>query len=403
MSIHFISGKPGGGKTLYALKLIIEELAFGTRCVITNVAIKLPELNEYLQKAHPSKTINLFERVKILEDEQAWQFFRYRPNGLVLPDHTKDMWEKGQTPDYSGVLDNGVLYVIDEIHIGFNARAWMKTGQSVIYYLSQHRKLGDTVLCITQAIGNVDKQFRSVTQDFTYLRNLTKERMGLFNLPSVFIRRTYGEPYSQSAVAMETGTFKLDVSGLASCYDTAKGVGIHGRAGDTGEKKKGIPWYILVIIVPVIIGLLFWGVPKLVAKMFTPKHPNRPPVTAVPGVTNALAKKETLLEKSTRNEVEKTNSVPKQRYFRSLDKLTGIWRVTTDDGDVYWQGSPEVDMIAKEFVIINGEKYLPHREPRAGEPEMLPRGNMDSPTITPRHVYNDGKRRLLLPPVSGSN
>lgn len=402
MAIHFISGKPGGGKTLYSVKLIIEELAFGTRCVITNVALNLGAMNEYLQKTYPSKTIDLFARVKLLEDEQAWQFFRYRPNGLILPEHTKDMWEKGQTPDYSGVTDSGVLYVIDEVHIGFNARKWMNTGQSVIYYLSQHRKLGDTVLCITQAIGNVDKQFRSVTQDFTYLRNVAKERMGLFNLPSVFIRRTYGEPYSQNAVAMETGTFKLDVTGLASCYDTAKGVGIHGRAGDTGEKKKGIHWLVLVIAIPAIVALLVWGLPKLVSSMFKPRIPHRAPVVTQP-VTNAVSRKETLLEKTTRQETAKTNTAPKQRYFRSMDKLTGIWRVTTDEGEVYWQGSPEVDLIAKDFVIISGEKYIAHREPRASEHELLPRGNMESPTVTPRHVYNNGQRKFLLPRVQTDN
>jgi len=403
MSIHFISGKPGGGKTLYALKLIIEELAFGTRCVITNVAIKLPELNEYLQKAHPSKTINLFERVKILEDEQAWQFFRYRPNGLVLPDHTKDMWEKGQTPDYSAVCDSGVLYVIDEIHIGFNARAWMKTGQSVIYYLSQHRKLGDTVLCITQAIGNVDKQFRSVTQDFTYLRNVSKERMGLFSLPSVFIRRTYGEPYSANAVAMETGTFKLDVTGIANCYDTAKGVGIHGRAGDTGEKKKGLHWSVLAIGIPLFVALLVWGLPKLVSHFFRPRIPERKPVAVSVTTTNETpVPKKGFLSKSRESEqtTVATNELPRFRYYRSLDKLTGIWRVVTDTGEVFWQGSPEVELIHKDFIIIAGEKYLPHPEPRAADPEMLPRGNNYVGTVTPRHIYNSGTKKYLLPAVN---
>lgn len=398
MAIHFISGKPGGGKTLYTVKLIIEELVFGSRCIITNVALNLGALNEYLQKTYPSKTIDLFSRVKLLEDEQAWQFFRYRPNGLVLPEHTKEMWEKGLTPDYSKVTDSGVLYAIDEIHIGFNARKWMNTGQSVIYYLSQHRKLGDTVLCITQAIGNVDKQFRSVTQDFTYLRNVAKERMGLFNLPSVFIRRTYGEPYSANAVAMETGTFKLDVTGLASCYDTAKGVGIHGRGGDTGEKKKGIHWLVLVIAIPSIVALLVWGLPKVVSGMFKPRIPARSPASIAPPATNAILRKETLLEKAARNEVEKTNALPKQRYFRSVDKLTGIWRVITDDEQVYRQGDPELNLIHSDYVVIRGEKYLPMKERRFDEsPSNVPNIISDGVSLSPRYRYNSGSRTYLLP------
>jgi len=401
MSIHFISGKPGGGKTLYALKLIIEELAFGTRCIITNVAIKLPELNEYLQKAYPSKSINLFERVKILEDEQAWQFFRYRPNGQILPEHTKEMWEKGQTPDYSGVTDNGVLYVIDEIHIGFNARAWMKTGQSVIYYLSQHRKLGDTVLCITQAIGNVDKQFRSVTQDFTYLRNVSKERMGFFSLPSVFIRRTYGEPYSANAVAMETGTFKLDVTGIANCYDTAKGVGIHGRSGDTQEKKKGIHWLVLAIGIPLFVALLVWGLPKIVTHLFKPRIPERKTeISKMVASAEANPKKPTTPKAKEIAIEPQTNAVPIQRHYRSVDRLTGQWRVVTETGEIYVEGDPELQLIHQNYVVINGQKYLPHNEPRYAISEMLPHGNNQSPTITPRHVYNSGQKKILLPPVS---
>ena len=41
MSIHFISGKPGGGKGLYCMKLILDELVKGRRPVVTNLPIKI--------------------------------------------------------------------------------------------------------------------------------------------------------------------------------------------------------------------------------------------------------------------------------------------------------------------------------------------------------------------------
>ena len=49
MGIHFISGKPGGGKSLYATKLVFEELRFGARHIVTNLALNIGELNAYYQ------------------------------------------------------------------------------------------------------------------------------------------------------------------------------------------------------------------------------------------------------------------------------------------------------------------------------------------------------------------
>jgi len=250
MSIHFISGKPGGGKSLYATKMIIDELLYGTRCVITNVPLKLGNLNDYLQREYPNKSIDLHKRVILFNEEEMKGFFTIRPEGSRGPTLlSKEAWAKGEKPDYTGITDSGVAYFVDEVHIGFNARAWMDTGRDVLYYLSQHRKLGDTVVWITQAINNVDKQFRSVTQDYTFIRNLAKERMSHFSLPSIFTRQTYTTPPTDNSTPMETGSFRMNVKGLASLYDTAKGVGIHGQAGaDMGEKKKGLPWWVGVSI-----------------------------------------------------------------------------------------------------------------------------------------------------------
>jgi hypothetical protein len=81
--------------------------------------------------------------------------------------------------------------------------------------LSQHHTLGDDVICITQSIGNVDKQFRSVAQDFMYVRNHGKESLpllgGLIRSVPTFSRQTYLEPYTGAPAQrpMEIRTFKL--------------------------------------------------------------------------------------------------------------------------------------------------------------------------------------------------
>lgn len=271
MSVHFISGVPRGGKSLYAVRLIVEELVYGSRVVVTNVPLKLGRLNEYLQEKYGDAAPDLHKRVRILTDDETREFWRYRGEGLKGPERlTKEEWRDGKRPDYSWVTDAGVYYCIDEVHNFYNAREWMETGRDALNYLSQHAKLGDTVICITQCINNVDKQFRSVTQDFTYVRNLSKERMGMFRLPAIFMRSTYLQPKTgaQSA-AMTTGTFRLDVSGLASCYDTAAGVGIHGTVADRNEKPKGPSWMWAVGGLVVLVCLVGWGLPKLVGGIFS--------------------------------------------------------------------------------------------------------------------------------------
>jgi len=268
--IHFISGKPRGGKSLYAVRLVVEELVYGTRTVITNLPLKLPELNEHIQKKYPDKLVNVVGRVIILNDDETGAFYTVRPNGVRIARISKDEWKQGLKPDYSHVSDGGVFYCIDEIHNFFNARAWAETGNDVLFYLSQHAKLGDTVICITQHIGNVDKQFRSVAQDFTYLRNLGKEKMGMFALPNLFVRKTYLQPATPEAEPMETGRFRLDVTGLGSCYDTAQGVGIHGRGADKTERRKGVPWWVFAVGAPLAIWGFFQYGPMAVAKATEP-------------------------------------------------------------------------------------------------------------------------------------
>lgn len=289
MAIHAISGKPGGGKSMYAMKLLIHELVFGSRVVVTNLAINEGGLNEYLQENFPhlwrsGRSFNLSERLRIIDEDEMGKFWTIRGHydaGITVL--TKEDWGRGKLPNYSGVKDSGCAYFLDEVHIKFNARAWMETARDALHYLSQHRKMGDTVVWITQAVENVDKQFRSVTQDYTYLANLSKQKYGMFTMPAVFIRRTFLSPNSSpGSEPVESGMFKLDVRGVGKCYDTAKGIGIHNAGGaDKGERRKGVPWYVFAVGFPALLILLGMSVPNLAAKWFMPNGPEKAkPVSA---------------------------------------------------------------------------------------------------------------------------
>lgn len=366
MSIHAISGKPGGGKSLYSLRLIVDELVNGSRTIVTNVPLLVGQLSEYLQKNFPSRNIDVLERVRVLTDDQAAEFWTYRPGPLGswvrIKRLNKEEWGRGERPDYSHVTDSGVFYAIDEVHNFFGARQWQDTGRDVLFYLSQHRKLSDTVVWITQAVANVDKQFRSVTQDYTYLRNLNKERMGLFKLPAIFVRKTFGSPATDTASPMETGTFKLDVSGLAACYDTSAGVGIHGRAAaDVKERRKGLHWSVFVIAVPLIIFSIYRFAPGAIAGYFSPDRFIQKKAAAVsvpvaasviPVVSETRLKQRVVLSEKLASGKEEKPDV----YIIGRKSESGEWSFLLSDGK--WVHSSQLQAMSEDCIAFGGKVYV---------------------------------------------
>lgn len=263
MAIHFISGKPGGGKSLFSTQEIVRFITQTDRIIVTNVPIKLDNLQHYLHDL--GHTIHVQDRVRILDEDETRVFWRARGFQTLPPE------EKDGEINFSLLPEvKPVVYFIDEIHLFFNSREWQKTGKTAIRYLSQHRHLGDEVYCITQSIANVDKQFRSLAQDFTYLRNMRAESWGWFAAPNKFVATTYLSPAESSTTAIGKQEFKLDIKGLASCYDTSGGVGMPGgTGGDKGKRGKGLPTWTFIPIA-CLIAFLGWyliakGVPGLIS------------------------------------------------------------------------------------------------------------------------------------------
>lgn len=391
---------------MYSVKLILDELLYGSRVIITNVPLNLPRLNEYLQQQYPNKSIDLFERIRMLDEDMTGRFWTYRPKGrdewLRIKELTKQEWTEGKKPSYAEVTDKGVMYVIDECHNFFNARAWAETGRDVLFYLSQHRHLGDTVVWITQAVMNVDKQFRSVTQDYTYIRNLSKEKMGLFRLPSRFIRKTYGSPATETSQPMEIGTFKLDCTGLASLYSTAAGVGIHDRGNaDIGERKRGIHWGVFVVAVPLLVFALYRFAPSAVAALFDSKRraaralaaqartpPARQPERPTPP-NPAPVTEPAQPHASGSNRVEMTgySVLPLIRDGFVLPRR--LVTVYLSDGTQWVGGDGHLQYLCERFCVVDGRTNWYHaketpvaaqnREPEPVQPIASPAGPADEP------------------------
>jgi hypothetical protein len=256
--INFVGGKPGGGKTLYSfIYFILEELMNGKRGVVTNVSIRWDRLQEYINENHSSPFL-LETRLRILSEAEMPSFYRYRVR-LDLPVDAEGL------PVFD-CADGGAVYVLDELHLFFNARAWKDTGKGALFYLSQHRKLSDDVVCITQAISNVDKQFRSVAQDFSYISNHRTQKFRGFRRGSGFRLHKYQDVASKTDIPCEILDFPLDLK-KAALYDTSGGVGIPaGHAADLGRKARGLPlrilWLVPILGTPLVFLLLYYGQKK---------------------------------------------------------------------------------------------------------------------------------------------
>jgi len=383
MSIHFISGKPGGGKSLFAVKKVVDELLLTRRVIVTNLSLKLPELNEYLQKVYPDKSVDLLSRIILMSEEETAKFWLIRPDGYKLKEcsggkegamlvkdwkhaFNADVVNEAGEPTPFPITDlPSVLYIIDELHIYFNARAWMATGKDALFYLSQHRKFGDDVICITQSINNVDKQFRSVAQEFIYIRNHAKERIGLFRSIGGFSRSHYLQPATGAPgeKSMETGFFRLDVTGLCQCYDTAAGVGVIGRSADTTAPKRGLPiWMLiaLVVLVCVAVGL----VPRIMAgglgSLSRSARPT-PKTNSVSHATNvfvpAPAVAPAFVTPSATNQPVKVPPAPIPARLRGISIVGSRGTAYFDDGSMVTTDDPRVRRMGTDYVVVDQTVY----------------------------------------------
>ena len=396
MSVYFVTGKPGGGKSLYGLMLIVEALLKTRQSVITNLSVNPGELNAYIQEKHPEADVDLMNRLFLIDEEQTFRFYRHRPHGFVF-DEPEEKTERMQFKECT--CTNGevtvvkrpqelgpVLYVIDEIHEFFNAREWMKTGKHMLSYISQHRKLGDDVIAITQALSNVEKQLRVVAQEYICLRNHSKEKFGWFRSFDAFSRRHYLSPPTGGPgdVCTSHRFFRLDAEGLGACYNTAAGVGIAGEAADKGQKAKGIPpvavgvglAVLLVALIFIPLGGMRWlmGASPIadIGAEATGAVIDAPAVTE-PKIAGARPTQTSTVTGSTNTVATAAQSSPvpelPARRLVGITRVSGVGTAYFDDGLQASEGHPKVFKIGSDFAIYEGVFYELQRKPLRPQPK----------------------------------
>lgn len=390
MSIRFIVGKPGAGKGLVAVQWVVDELIHGTRPIIGNLALKVdpwcradgtPQmgLKAYLMKK-VGRDCGVDERVILLSDEQVNRFFlrRDRETECGVVKQKEGVIEVYETESAAG---KPAFYVVDEAWKVFGARQWQSTGKGVLFWAAQHRKLGDDCWIVTQHCKQVDVALRQVAQDFTEVKNHGKLRLGWFRRPSVFTTATYETEPGLMSEPMERRTFKLDVEGLAQCYDTSAGVGMRGGAvADVGERRRGLHWaWAVAGLILLLVGI--WHVPWLLGKgvragvrgSLAPLHEitnqTSSGAATVPGSNHVvvpvkLPMAPAVEERARRWEEKREVEKPAKRVEESEEVfITGlaqfggrVW-ITMSDGERYCSTDREVQLVTDRMCVINGVVY----------------------------------------------
>ena len=289
MAISFLTGKPGAGKGLLGMQMVVDELRNTQRPILTNIPVRsvpwvngrgLPQLGllEFLRVRY-GQTFGAEWRVRVLDDEQAGEFFRYRLVGIngesrleqavVQRRRMKDQPEEKcpiESFDTELLSKGPHLYLIDEAWKFWGSRNWQMTGEGVLFYTAQHRHAGDDVFILTQHTKQIETAIQRVAQEFWVVRNRSMLRVGMFRQPEDF-RVAVFDSAASTSLPMYTKGFKLDREGLAQTYDTTAGVGLSGRmVGDAGRRKKGIPFWGLVALGVLLPCLAFFIIHKVLGK-----------------------------------------------------------------------------------------------------------------------------------------
>jgi len=388
MSIHIVFGKPGAGKTLYGTRKIINELRETRRHIITNFPLVLDRLNEYLQQRFPQENLCCLDRITILDDEKLKDFYEERgPNAGV----------------------DGVVYFLDEAQIPFNARDWASCDREVFNYLTQHRKKGDDVWAFTQHPGNLDKQFRSLAQDFRRLRNERLIKLGMFRGFDRFTCRHFdvepsgrGEPYLIEK-------FPLDPEGVASCYDTAKGIGVRGNKADMGARAKGltIGWAAAAVV---LLSLSILVVPKLLASfVLTGRNPAKEALDKAP---QRLVEQTTPASTNQTKELTQT-AAPPALWVSGFAVRGDKVQVLLSDGRVLVEGEDGLSRVDRAGIVYGGKRIS--MKPIVERPRLQPQVVSEISSVPPldKPVYpkargswrldEDGVQRLVATETLGSN
>jgi len=261
--ISYYLGKPRGGKTFGAFQELVKNLVKG-RFQVTNLVIRISELQFWIQDNHPEYKGNVLDRIRFLTFEESKEYWRYRTmHGRINDDELTD-----GLINFDKIVDAGeadVDFTMDEFHFLFDSEAGGDRVKYAFNYMSQHAKLNDNVNIITQCIERVKKKmYQGICQNFIYCRNFKHEKFRGFNRGSSIQELQFitlpTNPEAEQP--FEKRTYEMDKN-LADCYDTSAGIGMRGGLpADKEFKPKGIRLRTALVVIAILGVLSLWAVMK---------------------------------------------------------------------------------------------------------------------------------------------
>ena len=249
-AIFGLTGKPGAGKSYFATRCIIAEIMEGrNRPIVTNVPLNVPKLRQYVGKDF------YYFPLETYTDNKA--FFSNRGYYNLEVDNL------GANIDFAPLLredDEGVLFIIDEAHLYFNARNWKMMPQATISYITTIRHVGDSLIWMCQKFSDIDSQIRGKTQAFHLLRNLEKEKLGMFKRGTGFRCYQYqneNEISSHGAMGVNASqdfTYPFELK-VAECYNTS----LFNKSHDKKYRIKAIPLnWVIYACITIAVAVIYW-------------------------------------------------------------------------------------------------------------------------------------------------
>lgn len=376
-NIEFILGKPGGGKSMFATKAVVDELLHSHRPIVTNLALNLVLLQEYVFSLGRFD-IDVSSRVRLLEHEEVFRFYLIRGKTLELPaPSTSDGLIDFRPSQEDAEAAGGVFYVIDEAHNYFPTKAKIEEDSPMFKWASQHRKLKDYCYFVTQSVENVHVKVRRLAQLYNYIRNLRKETFRGFRRGDGFQRLAFlsiptGKRDEDFAITNQK--FALDVKGLASCYFTAGGVGVSGSGvADGGFKKKGMHYkwlYVGAGLAVVAVVCVFLLLPLMGAKLGAKvvESATGRDVTAPAAPSPAPALSAAVVQASPRAIAPVVSNPPPvlAQAAPAADPVRVVGVVRTDsvvnvilsDGRTLIESDPELGHLSRNGVMVEGRKLF---------------------------------------------
>jgi hypothetical protein len=414
--INLVVGPPGAGKGLWLIQVVRDVLLDTNQTIVTNFAIKLPELNEWFQREYPDQAIDLHERIVFLSEEEIKSFYLIRSATVRLQPVTKEQEARNEFSDYEPAKQaRPVCYILDEADIHFGAREYASHGRSVNYYNKQHRKLSDTVYYCCQAVDQLDKQIRMLAQQTIVLKNLRKQKKGIFTLPSLFCWSSYYQVPKQHDQPMQSGVFRVNIQhGLQNCFSTESGVGMAGTRADRDEKPKGlsvfwsIPVAILVAILvvksPFLIGRVIAGGTMAGVKAAAGVNGVKPATPSTNALRNLATAESGPVVGTNQTGVVEGRKPFALHYERATPVepekpavyLTGIVRygrratIYLSDGRVFTTDDAELQFVSDSMAIIANQRYEFDRGHRQTAPERS-QGVLGAVTEVPLRRGFEGK------------